>query len=50
VAESMPKARLKSLKPSTSSTMNPNTIWSSSLESYTKKVILCGTHCFEIQD
>jgi hypothetical protein len=34
VAESMPRARLKSLKPSNSSIMNPNATWSSSLESY----------------
>jgi hypothetical protein len=34
MVESMPKARLKSLKPSNSLTMNPNTTWSGSLESY----------------
>jgi hypothetical protein len=34
VAESMPKARLKSLKPSNSSTVNPNASWRVSLESY----------------
>jgi hypothetical protein len=34
VAENMPKARLKILKPSKLSTMNPNTTWSSSLKSY----------------
>jgi hypothetical protein len=34
VAESMPKARLKSLKPSNSSTVNPKATWSGSLESY----------------
>jgi hypothetical protein len=34
VVENMPEARLKSLKPSNSSTMNPKTTWSGSLESY----------------
>jgi hypothetical protein len=34
MAESMPKVRLKSLKPFNSSTVNPNATWSISLESY----------------
>jgi hypothetical protein len=34
VAESMPKARLKSLKSSNSSTVNPNATWSGSFGSY----------------
>jgi hypothetical protein len=34
VAESMPEAKLISLKPSNSSTVNPNATWSVSLESY----------------
>jgi hypothetical protein len=34
VVESMPKASMKPLKPSNSSTMNPKTTWNSSLESY----------------
>jgi hypothetical protein len=34
VAENMPKVRLKSLKPSNSSTMDPKATWRSSLESY----------------
>jgi hypothetical protein len=34
MAKSMPKARLKSLKLFNSSTMNPNTTWSSLLKSY----------------
>jgi hypothetical protein len=34
VVESIPEARLKSLKPFHPSTMNPNVTWSVSLESY----------------
>jgi hypothetical protein len=34
MVENMPKARLKSQKPSNSLTMNPNTAWNGSLESY----------------
>jgi hypothetical protein len=34
LAKNMPKARLKSKKPSNSSTVNPRATWSGSLESY----------------
>jgi hypothetical protein len=34
VAESLPKASLKSSKPHNSQTVNPNATWSISLESY----------------